>query len=105
MTASENMTLHYVTGSAKIYNGGKTNGNVLSTNLFSEQGTYLGYDDLDGIVPGCDEYSGHVNYTIQTERMNKSITKPSLMMVIAAIVVSLLIVAAVIIFRRKRKGL
>lgn len=105
VTASENMTLHYVTGSAKIYNGGKANGNVLSTNLFSEQGTYLGYDDLDGIVPGCDEYSGHVNYTIQTERMNKSITKPSLMMVIAAIVVSLLIVAAVIIFRRIRKGL
>ena len=105
VTASENMTLHYVTGSAKIYNGGKTNGNVLSTNLFSEQGTYLGYNDLNGIVLGCDEYAGHVNYTIQTERMNKSITKPSLMMVIAAIVVSLLIVAAVIIFRRKRKGL
>lgn len=67
VTASEDMTLHYVTGSAKIYNSGKTNGNVLSTDLFSEQGIYIGYDDLNGILMGCDEYSGHVNFTIQTQ--------------------------------------
>ena len=67
VTASEDMILHYVTGSAKIYNGGKTNGKVLDANLFSENGTYLGYDDLNGVLLGCDEYAGHINYTIQTE--------------------------------------
>jgi len=67
ITATDDMTLHYVAGSAKIYNSGSTNGRVLSMDLFSEQGTYLGYDDLNGILPGCDEFSGHVDYTIQTK--------------------------------------
>ncbi len=66
VTAKEDMTLHYVTGSAKIYNGWATNGNVLSINLFSQEGTYLGTNDLNGVIPGCAEYSGHVLYTIQT---------------------------------------
>lgn len=76
VTASEDMTLHYVTGSAKIYNGGASNGKVLSTNLFSEQGTYIGYDDLNGILMGCDEYAGHVNYTIQTQGSDTPPTTP-----------------------------
>lgn len=67
ITASEDMTLHYVDGSAKIYNGGKTNGTVLDAKFFSEKGTKLGYDDLNGVLLGCDEYAGHINYTIQTE--------------------------------------
>lgn len=122
VTASENMTLHYVTGSAKIYNGGKTNGNVLSTNLFSEQGTYLGYNDLNGIVLGCDEYAGHVNYTIQTQATdtppvtpenpeNKpSTSTPSSLPntgpaeVFLAIALILVIVAGVIYFTRTRRA-
>lgn len=67
ITATDDMTLHYVSGSAKIYNSGAANGKVLSMDLFSEQGTYIGYDDLNGILMGCDEYSGHVDYTIQTK--------------------------------------
>lgn len=45
--AREAMTLHYVEGSAKIYNGGPVNGSVLSTKLFSEEGTLIGYSELD----------------------------------------------------------
>ena len=66
ITAKEALTLHYVEGSAKIYNDWGVNGSVLSTNLFSEAGTFLGLNELNGIILGCDEYSGHVNYTIQT---------------------------------------
>ena len=66
VTAKEAMTLHYVTGSAKIYNQWATNGSVLSTNLFSTQGTFIGQDELDGIIMGCERFSGQVVYTIQT---------------------------------------
>lgn len=64
--AKQAMTLHYVIGSAKIYNQGTVNGSVLSTNLFSDTGTFIGYNALNGVVPGCDQYSGQVVYTIQT---------------------------------------
>lgn len=67
VTAKEAVTLHYVTGSAKIYNKRGTNGSVLSTNLFSEKGTFLGMDVLNGVIFGCDQYSGYVVYTIQTK--------------------------------------
>ena len=66
ITASEDMTLHYVEGSAKIYNDWGVNGSVLSINLFSDEGTFLGLNELNGVILGCDEYSGQVVYTIQT---------------------------------------
>lgn len=67
ITASEDMTLHYVTASAQIYNEGKKSGSVLSTNLFSEKGTYIGYNDLNGIIPGGSKFGlGYIVYTIQT---------------------------------------
>ena len=65
ITAKEDVTLSYVEGTAKIYNDWDVNGSVLSTNLFSDEGTFLGLNELNGIVLGCDEYSGAVVYTIQ----------------------------------------
>lgn len=104
VTATEDMTLHYVEGSAKIYNGGKTNGNMLATNLFSEKGTYLGYDELNGIIPGCDEYAGHVNYTIQTQAVDKKATKPiSTIGIFVAVAVVLIIAVSVIRYKRHKK--
>lgn len=64
VTASSDVTLAYKAGSAIIYNGWDINGSVLSSDLFTEEGTYLGVSKLDGIVYGCAEYSGHVIYTI-----------------------------------------
>lgn len=68
ITATEDMTLHYVAGSAKIYNAWQTNGRILSTNLFSRMGTFLGMNELNGVYPGCDKFSGSVRYTIQTRQ-------------------------------------
>lgn len=103
-TATKNMTLHYVAGSAKIYNGGKTNGNVLSTSLFSEQGTYLGYDDLNGILPGCDEYAGHVNYTIQTQAIDTPVKPFVFVLGIFSAAVLILIIVAGIVWHKKHKS-
>ena len=71
VTAKEDMTLHYVTGSAKIYNQWETNGSTLSTSLFSSTGTFLGFKKLNGVLFGCDPYSGQVVYTIQTQAVDK----------------------------------
>lgn len=64
--AKEALTLHYVSGSAKIYNRWQANGSVLSQNLFTDMGTFIGMNQLNGVVPGCDIYSGQVVYTLQT---------------------------------------
>lgn len=70
--AKQAMTLHYVEGSAKIFNNWPSNGTVLSTRIFSDEGTYIGLasvndkSELNGVIPGCDQYSGSINYTIQT---------------------------------------
>ncbi|MBQ7802822.1 DUF11 domain-containing protein [Candidatus Saccharibacteria bacterium] len=64
MNATEDVTLAYITGSAKIYNNWNQ-GTVLSTNLFSADGTFLGLRELNGIILGCDEYSGQVVFRIR----------------------------------------
>lgn len=64
ITADEDVDITYKTASAKIYNDWGVNGSVLSTDLFSSRGTYLGLNELNGIILGCDEYSGQVVYTI-----------------------------------------
>ncbi len=70
VTAKEAMTLHYVTGSARISNKWGSSGSVLSRNLFSETGTFLGMNTLNGVIFGCEQYSGQVVYTIQTVAVN-----------------------------------
>lgn len=70
--ARESMTLHYVEGSAKIYNGGPVNGSVLSTKIFSEEGTLIGFSELRGLILGGNECaSGHIIYTIQTRAVTE----------------------------------
>lgn len=76
VTAKEAMTLHYVTGSAKIYNQWKVNGSTLSTNLFSSTGTFIGLNELNGVILGCDKYSGQVVYTIQTKAVAEPTPEP-----------------------------
>lgn len=73
ITAKENVTLHYVSGSAKIYNQGTVNGSVLSMNMFSDEGTSLGISELNGVIPCNDEYaSGQIVYTIQTKAVEEN---------------------------------
>ena len=74
-TSTDKVLMHYVAGSAKIYNDFGTNNTVLSTNLFTEEGTLLGLDKLNGVIPGCEEYHGVVTYVLQAEELGGSIDK------------------------------
>ena len=71
ITAKQDMSLHYVTASAKIYNQWDVNGSVLSTDLFSQRGTFIGLDKLNGAIPGGSKYSGQIVYTIQTRAISE----------------------------------
>lgn len=74
-TTTDKVLLHYVAGSAKIYNDWKANGTVMPSSLFTEEGTLLGLNALNGVIPGCEEYHGVVSYVLQAEELGGSIDK------------------------------
>ena len=74
-TSTDKVLLHYVAGSAKIYNKWAANGSVMPSHLFSEEGTLIGLNALNGVIPGCEEYHGHVAYVLQAEELGGSIEK------------------------------
>ena len=54
-TKTDGVVMRYKTGTATIHNGGTANGSVLSSDLFTTNGTFLGYNKLSGVLPGCAE--------------------------------------------------
>lgn len=70
------ISLRYVPGTAVIHNKGATNGSKLGdTALFSDSGTPLGFNSLNGDIPGCDEYSGWVTFTFKAVQPNFTFLK------------------------------
>lgn len=74
-TKKDGVVLRYKTGTATIHNAGAANGATLSTRLFTEDGTYIGYNTLNGVLPGCAEYSGYITYTLVAENIDSSLEK------------------------------
>ncbi len=74
-TDYKEITMRYKVGTAKIHNAGRVNGSVLSTDLFTENGTYIGINVLDGRIPGCAEYSGYITYTLVAEKTDTTLSK------------------------------
>lgn len=74
-TKTDKVLMHYVSGSAKIYNDWKTNGSIMPSTLFTEEGALLGLNNLNGIIPGCEEYHGVVSYVLEAEELGGSIEK------------------------------
>ena len=74
-TNTDKVLLHYVEGSAKIRNDWSANGSVMPSSLFTEGGTLLGLNALNGVIPGCEEYHGVVTYVLQAEELGGSIDK------------------------------
>ena len=72
---TDGVVLRYKTGTAIIHNAGAANGSVLASSLFTEEGALLGYNKLAGTIPGCDEYSGHVTYTLVAEKTDSGLSK------------------------------
>lgn len=68
------IALRYVPGSTTIHNLGATNGQTLSDNIVTT-GAIIGYNSLDGIIPGCNQYAGYVTFKVQADQPNFTINK------------------------------
>ncbi|MBR0133740.1 DUF11 domain-containing protein [Candidatus Saccharibacteria bacterium] len=79
----EPFNLAYVKGTAKYYNtkGGKLrtfNLDTAKNDLFTKTGVLLGYDQMDGKIPGCNQYSGYLTFHVKAqfaEQPNLEISK------------------------------
>jgi len=68
------IALRMVPGSAKLTNAGGANGATVSDSIITT-GAPLGYDSLNGVVPGCNEYSGYVTFKLKADQPNFTIEK------------------------------
>ena len=68
LTSSNDFNVAYEAGSARFFNNvfGQT-GTPLSDNIVTDAGAQLGYDKLDGVIPGCLQYSGYVTFKIKVQ--------------------------------------
>ena len=73
----EVFNLAYVPGTAKYMNT-DDNKNVryfsLSDSLFTNNGTLLGYNQMDGKMPGCNKYSGYITFHVKAQFAKKTET-------------------------------
>lgn len=74
-TSYDKVLLRYVEGSAKIYNDWGANGSIMPSSLFTEEGTLIGLNELNGVIPGCEEYHGVVSYVLEASELAGSVKK------------------------------
>lgn len=68
------IALRYVPGSATIHSKGPVNGKTMSDSIVTS-GASIGYDKLDGRLPGCNEYAGYVTFRVKADQPNFTVTK------------------------------
>lgn len=73
-TSAQDVALRYVPDSAVIHNFGASNGSKLP-NTLNTTGAALGYDKLDGVIPGCNEFSGYVTYRVKVDQPSFTVEK------------------------------
>lgn len=68
-SSNEDFNLAYVSGSLKYENNsvGKNGGIALPESIFTSAGTKLGYDSLNGDIPGCFQYAGYVTFVVKPQ--------------------------------------
>lgn len=65
---TEDFNLAYVPGTLKYSNNVFGSAGVdLSESIFTSAGAQLGYDKLDGKIPGCFKYDGYVYFTVKPQ--------------------------------------
>ena len=66
--SGQDFNLAYVSGSLKYENNvfGSA-GTALPESIFTSTGALLGYDKLDGRIPGCFQYAGYVTFIVKPQ--------------------------------------
>ena len=73
-TTGGDIALRYVPGSATIHNFGLTNGKTMADSIVTT-GASIGFDALDGTVPGCNEFAGFVTFRVKADQPNFTVAK------------------------------
>jgi hypothetical protein len=73
-SGDEEFTLSYIPGSARIRTNA-LNDAQLSDSIVTPDGALLGYDKLDGKVPGCAGFSGYVTIKVKVNMPTKEVPK------------------------------
>ena len=68
------IAVRYVSGSARFTSQGAINGQAVPDTLFTT-GAKLGYSAQDGVVPGCNEFSGYVTFKLRVDQPNFNVVK------------------------------
>lgn len=75
VTTDTTIDLRYVAASAKIHSGGAVNGSVMPSSLFTPGGAFLGYFEMNGVMPGCADYAGYVIYRLKADKPGFEVAK------------------------------
>ena len=73
-TTGADIALRYIPSSATIHSFGPVNGKTMSDNIVTT-GAPIGYQALDGFLPGCNEFAGYVTFRVKADQPNFTITK------------------------------
>jgi uncharacterized repeat protein (TIGR01451 family) len=68
------IAVRYIPGSATVTSNGAVNGSVLPASLFTT-GANLGYDSLNGVLPGCNQFAGYVTFKFTVDQPNFTVVK------------------------------
>jgi len=72
---SQKFSVSYENGSAMIYNQAHQSGAALSDDIVGANGTQIGFDQMDGKVPGCFQYSAYVFVKVKVNTPKVQISK------------------------------
>lgn len=64
LTGDLPFTLEYEKGTAQLWNN-VFRGKALSDDITTSSGALIGYDKIDGKVPGCEQYSGYITIKVK----------------------------------------
>ena len=69
--SSEVFNVAYIAGSARYYNNYYgASGVQISDSVMTNSGALLGYDSLNGRIPGCFQYAGYLTITVKPQFAN-----------------------------------
>lgn len=74
MSSDKKFNVAYVNGSAIYHNNVKPNGQALPDSIVTSSGALVGYNAMDGNVPGCYEYSGIATFRVKVNMPNPDFT-------------------------------
>lgn len=81
-SGDKDFNLTYQPGSAQMFNKVYPNGTPIADSIVTSTGALVGYDKMDGNLPGCFNYSGYVSYKVKVNTpqmanftMSKTVSK------------------------------